>query len=649
MKRIVSIKELESLRERIRATRDPGRLRITICGDTGCRASGSIELAGALEKELTRRGLNNSVDLRISGCPGFCQKGPVMTVQPLRIFYRQVGRLDRQQDINDIIETTVIAREPVQRLLYEDPETGEKITDIKEIPLYRKQTRIVLKNTGEIDPDSIEEYIAADGYAALAKVLVTDPEEVIDWIKRSGLRGRGGAGFPTGLKWQFCREAKDRSMRYIICNADEGDPGAFMDRAVMEGDPQSVLEGMIIGAYAISRGICPAEGYIYVRAEYPMAVKTLRKAVEQARSYGFLGENILGTGFNFDIKVKEGAGAFVCGEETALMASIEGKRGMPRTRPPFPAQSGLWGKPTNINNVETWANVPRIINGGPDWYAAIGTEKSKGTKVFSLAGRIRNGGLIEVPMGTTLREIVFDIGGGVPGGKKIKAVQTGGPSGGCIPAELLDLPVDYERLAEAGSIMGSGGLIVMDEDTCMVDITRYFLEFTKSESCGKCNPCRLGIRQMHRILEDICAGRGKPGDIELLAELAGVIKKGSLCGLGQTAPNPVLTTIKYYRREYKEHILNGFCPAGRCQGLFRCEIDPALCKGCGICIKTCPAGAIAGEKKQAHVIDPEKCTGCGACYEKCTLHAVRKVRPTKIRSLETIQDSVPDSRLGLVR
>lgn len=622
MGKITSIKELETLRNGLRAHSNSNQIRITVCGGTGCRANGSIESARALARELRRSRLQASVELKISGCHGFCEKGPVVTIDPHGIFYHRVGREHREQDIHDIIQTTIIEDKPVERLLYADPQTRRKVAHHKDIPFYARQMRIALSDNGRIDPNSIEDYIATGGYAALAKALAMDPEEVIDQISRSGLRGRGGAGFPTGQKWSFCRKVKDRSMRYVICNGDEGDPGAFMDRSIMEGNPHSVLEGIIIGAYAISQGVSPAEGYIYVRAEYPLAVKTIRLAIQQAEELGVLGDDILGSGFSLRVKVKEGAGAFVCGEETAMMASIEGKRGVPRPRPPFPVESGLWGKPTDINNVETWANIPAIINNGAEWYAGIGTEKSKGTKVFSLVGKVNNSGLVEVPMGTTLREIIFDIGGGIPDGKTIKAVQTGGPSGGCIPAELLDLPVDYDRLAEAGSIMGSGGMVVLDEETCMVDIARYFLEFTRNESCGKCAPCRLGIRQMHRIVEDICSGNGRPGDIELLEELAVSIKKGSLCGLGQTAPNPVLTTLKYFRHEYEEHVYKRRCRARKCRGLARHEIDPEKCKGCGVCRKHCPVGAISGERKMPHVIDHEKCIGCGVCFEKCALKSV---------------------------
>lgn len=579
MKRIESIGELAEVRERIRSEHDPDLLRITVCGGTGCRANGSAELAEHLAQGLARKNLEGKVELKLSGCHGFCQQGPVVVIEPHGLFYRKVGLGDLRKDADEIIETTLAGSKPVERLLYEDPGNGEKIAKYDDIPFYARQTRIALKNNGKIDPNSIEDYIAADGYAALAKVLDMAPDEIVDSITRSGLRGRGGGGFPTGKKWSFCRNAKDRSMRYVICNADEGDPGAFMDRSIMEGDPHSVLEGMAIGAYAMSGGICRAEGYIYIRAEYPLAVENVRLAIIHAEEAGVLGDSILGTDFGFHVKIKEGAGAFVCGEETALIASIEGKRGMPRTRPPFPANSGLFGKPSNINNVETWANISRIINGGSDWYASIGTSTSAGTKVFSLVGKIRNSGLVEVPMGMPLSEIVFDIGGGIPDDKRIKAVQTGGPSGGCIPAKLLNIPVDYEKLTEAGAIMGSGGMVVMDEDTCMVDIARYFVEFTQSESCGKCVPCRLGTKQMLSILNRITTGKGKPEDIDLLLTIGASVKEGSLCGLGQTAANPVLTTIRYFRDEYESHINRGKCAAASCRGL----VD-APCK------HTCPAG-----------------------------------------------------------
>jgi NADH-quinone oxidoreductase subunit F len=593
MERLRSIPELASLRGRILSSRDPNQPRITVCGGTGCRASGSFELFQAFSKGLSAHGLERAVELQLtgchhlkrrvelqlSGCHGFCQQGPVVVIHPEEIFYRNVGLEDPEADANEIIEQTVLGGKPIERLLYEEPLSGRKIARYGDIPFYAKQTRIALGNNGRIDPNRIEDYIGADGYAALAKVLVMSPEEVLEWISRSGLRGRGGAGFPTGRKWSLCRAAPTRAMRYVICNADEGDPGAFMDRSLMEGDPHSVLEGMAIGAYAISRGVSPCEGYIYIRAEYPLAVENVRIAIRQAEEAGLLGDDILGTDFHFHVKVKEGAGAFVCGEETALIASIEGRRGMPQARPPFPADAGLFGQPSNINNVETWANVPRIVNHGPEWYAGVGTATSAGTKVFSLVGKIKNSGLVEVPMGMSLREIVFDIGGGIPGNKRIKAVQTGGPSGGCIPAHLLDLPVDYEKLAEAGAIMGSGGLVVMDEDTCMVDLARYFLDFTQNESCGKCLPCRLGTRQMLAILKDVCAGKGQPGDIDLLLDIGTDVKKGSLCGLGQTAPNPVLTTLRYFRDEYESHIQEGHCSALVCTGLVSAP-----------CTHTCPAG-----------------------------------------------------------
>ena len=622
MKRLCSQEELESCREQIRSSRDPSQLKIIVCGGTGCRANGSSELAEAFASALAEKGSDATVELKLSGCHGLCEQGPVVVIEPKGLFYRQVGLKDRERDVRDIIEQTVLGGEAVERLLYDDHDSGKKIERYDDIPFYAKQKRIALCHNGKIDPRSIEDYIDVDGYAALARALAMEPDDVIDWISKSGLRGRGGGGFPTGKKWSFCRGASDRSMRYIICNADEGDPGAFMDRSIMEGDPFSVLEGMTIGAHAMARGICKAEGYVYIRAEYPLAVENLRNAIARAEEVGLLGDDILGSGFSFHVKVKEGAGAFVCGEETALIASIEGKRGMPRSRPPFPANSGLFGKPSNINNVETWADVTRILNGGPEWYAGIGTPTSSGTKVFSLVGKIRNSGLVEVPMGTSLREVVFGIGGGVPGDKKIKAVQSGGPSGGCIPADALDIPVDFEKLAEVGAIMGSGGLVVMDEDTCMVDIARYFVEFTQTESCGKCVPCRLGTKEMLTILKRITAGDGKPEDIDLLIEIGESVKAGSLCGLGQTAPNPVMTTINYFREEYDEHVLEHKCRAGQCKEMVRYSIDPENCTGCTVCARNCPVDAITGEKKKVHEIDQEKCIRCGVCFEKCRFDAV---------------------------
>jgi NADH-quinone oxidoreductase subunit F len=580
---------------------------ISISSGTCGQARGSLKIVSAFREEATGK-----VNIKVTGCHGFCQAEPNVIVFPDGIFYRNV----KPGDARRIVEATING-EIVDKLLYTDPVTREKFIHQDEIPFYRKQVRLLLGNNPIIDPTDIEDYFAVGGYQSLALALKMTPEEIIDVIKRSGLRGRGGAGFPTGYKWAFCRKAKGDT-KYIICNADEGDPGAYMDRSLLEGNPHSVLEGMIIGAYAIGA----REGWIYVRNEYPLAVKHVTIAIEQARKYGLLGRDILGTGFDFDIKVARGAGAFVCGEETALMLSIEGKRGMPRQRPPFPVRKGLWDKPTNINNVETWANVPLIIEKGAEWFSNIGTETSKGTKIFSLVGKVRNTGLVEVPMGITLGEVIFDIGGGIPDGNGFKAVQTGGPSGGCIPKELLDLPVDYESLTQAGSIMGSGGMIVMDERTCMVDVARYFLNFLQDESCGRCLSCRKGIKKMLEIVTDITEGKAREEDLETLEELAQVVKDVSLCGLGQTAPNPVLSTLRYFKDEYFAHIRDKKCTAGICKALIKYTIDPEKCTGCLACKKVCPQEAIIGELKEPHSLIEEKCIKCGMCYEACRYDAV---------------------------
>lgn len=614
MEKLASIEELESYRTSILVKEDPKKIRVRICM-TGCRAYGAEEIKNALEKEIDNQGLEDKVEVISTGCHGFCAQAPVMVIDPEDIFYQEVS----PQDVPEIVSETLKEGKVVERLLYEDPLTGKRILHSHNVPFYRKQIKNILRNCGMIDPTNISHYIARQGYTALSKVLsMSNPEKIIEMVKKSGLRGRGGAGFPTGLKWSFAKTAKGNP-KYFICNADEGDPGAFMDRALLEGDPHSVLEGMIIAGFSIGA----REGYIYVRAEYPIAIEHLKIAIKQARKLGFLGENILGTAFTFDIKIKQGAGAFVCGEETALIASIEGRRGMPRPRPPFPAQSGLWGRPTCINNVETLANVPYIILEGADEYVKFGTEESKGTKIFALAGKINNIGLVEVPMGTTLREVVFDIGGGVSKGRKFKAVQIGGPSGGCIPERYLDLPIDYDSLKEAGAIMGSGGMVVMDDNTCIVDIARFFLEFVQDESCGKCVPCRLGTKRMLEILTRIIQGEGEKEDIEHLEELARMVKDASLCGLGQTAPNPVLSTIRYFRDEYEAHIRNKKCPAGVCQELITYFIDKEACRGCLVCKKLCPQKAITGERKEPHRINQDKCIKCGVCLDACKFGAIR--------------------------
>ena len=576
---------------------------ILLCRGTGCESSKSPEIQAAFEEALQ----GTDVEIKFTGCHGMCQQGPIVVIEPEDIFYAKV----KAKDVPKIVEKHLTDGDPVKRLFYQDPATKERIPTYHEIPFYKHQKRLVLRKCGQINPEDIKDSLAAGSYQALEKALELDPDFIIEEVKGSGLRGRGGGGFPTGLKWQFCRQAESDT-KYVLCNADEGDPGAFMDRSVLEGDPHAVLEGMIIAGHAIGA----SQGYIYCRAEYPLAIKRLQIAIEQARERGFLGENILDSGYDFDLEIFHGAGAFVCGEETALITSIEGNRGMPRSRPPYPANSGLYGEPTLLNNVKTYANIPWIINQGSEWFADIGTEDSKGTAVFALTGKIANSGLIEVPMGVTLREIIYEIGGGVLDGKEFKAVQTGGPSGGCLPKSFLDTPVDYDSLTDAGSMMGSGGMVVMDEDTCMVDVARYFLEFTEMESCGKCVPCRLGTKEMLTILEDIVQGLGKPGDIDRLEELAKGVKSGSLCGLGQTAPNPVLTTLRYFRDEYEAHIYENACPAKQCKEFITYHITDT-CIGCGLCLRNCPVEAITGEPKERHHIDQETCIKCGICYEVC--------------------------------
>jgi len=585
-----------------------------LCAGTGCVSNGSFKIKEALERELKKHDLQDEVTVVMTGCNGFCAQGPVAVVKPDEIFYQLLA----EEDIPHLVEEHFLKGRPVKELMYTPPAEQAPVPKMSDIGFFNKQRLIALRNRGMIDPEQIDEYIARGGYTALVRALTEmKPKEIIEQIKESGLRGRGGAGFPTGRKWELVAAAKG-AVKYLVCNADEGDPGAFMDRSIIESDPHSILEGMIIGARATGA----SRGYIYIRHEYPLAHERLIKAIEQAKEYGLLGEDILGEGLNFDISIQQGAGAFICGEETSLIASLEGRAPEPRVRPPFPAQSGVWGAPTNINNVETWANVPEIINKGAEWFSSIGTETSKGTKVFSVVGKVENTGLVEVPMGITLREIVYDIGGGIPNNKEFKAVQTGGPSGGCIPASLLDLPIDYEKLAEVGSIMGSGGLIVMDEDTCMVDVARYFLEFLKDESCGKCTACREGIDVMHGILVRICEGNGKEGDIEMLEELAQAVKDASLCALGRTAPNPVLSTIEYFRDEYESHIKDQKCPGRVCKALITFTIDEEKCKGCRLCAKNCPQEAITGEAKEPHVINQEKCIKCGVCLDVCKFEAV---------------------------
>ena len=628
--------ELEEIRKEILSKRDPKKPCLTLCSGTACHATGSKEVALAIEKEFEKQKLTKAVDFRRTGCHGFCEKGPIIIIYPENICYLQVT----PEDIPDIFSHTLKEKKVVDRLLYVDPSTGEKITYESDIPFYKNQERLVFTNQ-KIDPASVEDYLAIGGFQALVNVLFEmKPEEVIEEVKGARLRGRGGGGFPAGIKWEFTRNAPGKP-KYVVVNCDEGDPGAYMDRSLMEGNPFGVLEGLLIGGYAIGAH----EGYFYVRQEYPLALKNLGIAIDHAEEYGLLGKDILGSGFDFNVKVHRGAGAFVCGEETALLKSLEGKVGEPRPRPPYPAVKGLWDKPTNINNVETWANVPLIINKGANVFTSIGTEGSKGTKIFSLVGKINNTGLVEVPIGITLRDIIYKIGGGIPGGKKFKAVQTGGPSGGCIPEELLDLEVGFDELTRAGSMMGSGGMIVMDEDTCMVDVARYFINFLSDESCGKCVPCREGLRQMDKILTNMTEGRGKEGDIELLEVLSETAVEASLCALGSTAPNPFRSTFRYFRDEYEAHIREQKCPALSCKELISYYIDPEKCRACLICLKNCPADAIDGGKKMIHIVDQEKCTNCGNCFEVCPakFDAVKKI------SGEPVPSHVPEEQRMIIK
>jgi len=618
MPRITSPDELEDIRKDILSKRDPNKPCIAVCTGTGCIALGAAKVVTAMKEELKKQGLKSEVDVKVdireTGCPGFCERGPVIVIYPEEICYLQV----KPEDAEEIISKTILGKKVIDRLLYVDPISNEKAVCESDIPFYKNQKRLLIGNNIRLDPKCIEDYLAVGGYSSLVKALTEmKPEDVVRTVKDSNIRGRGGAGFPAGKKWEFTRNSPGKT-KYVVVNADEGDPGAFMDRALLEGNPHAVLEGFLIGAYAIGA----KEGYIYARQEYPLAVENITLAIQVAEEYGLLGKDILGSGFDFTVKVHRGAGAFVCGEETALLRSLEGKPGEPKARPPYPAVKGLWNKPTNINNVETWANIPLIINKGAEYFSEIGTEKSKGTKIFSLVGKVKNTGLVEVPMGITLRDIIYKIGGGVPGEKKFKAVQTGGPSGGCIPAQFLDMSVDFDELAKVGAIMGSGGMIVMDEDTCMVDVARYFLDFLADESCGKCTPCREGIRQMLKILVNISQGKGKEGDIDLLETLAATTRDASLCALGGSAPNPVLSTIRYFKDEYEAHVYERRCPAGACVELLAYSIDEEKCKGCTVCVKKCPTGAIRGARKAPHYIVEEKCIGCGSCVQACKFDAV---------------------------
>ncbi|MFW6297742.1 MAG: NADH-ubiquinone oxidoreductase-F iron-sulfur binding region domain-containing protein [Desulfosalsimonas sp.] len=586
---------------------------ISLCSGPGCIIHNSDKIRDTLIAEMEKHNIADKFEIRLTGCHGYCEQGPIMVIDPGGVFYPKV----KLENIPEIVEKTLVQNKPVEKLLFKDPATKKRIVEEEEIPFYKLQTRSIFGKNRLIDPNNIDNYLAVGGYSALKKALCEmKPKEIIEEVKNANLRGRGGGGFPAAIKWSSC--SKHKGPKYVICNADEGDPGAYMDRGLLEGNPHCIIEGMIIGAYAMGSN----EGYVYVRHEYPLAVANLQRALEQAKNMGLLGENILGSGFNFDIHISKGGGAFVCGESTALMGSLEGKPGRPRAKYVHTSEKGFRDSPSNLNNVETWANVPLIINKGAQWYASMGTEYSKGTKIFSLVGKVVNTGLVEVPMGTTLREIIFDIGGGIPNKKKFKAVQTGGPSGGCIPEQFLDTAVDFDELTKLGSIMGSGGMIVMDQDTCMVDVARYFIDFLVDESCGQCNPCREGLKQMIRVLNRICEGDGREGDIELLEELGGMMQKFSLCGLGTSAPNPVLTTILYFRDEYEAHIYEKKCPAGVCKSLFHYEIDEKACNGCTLCAKKCPQEAISGEKKEPHEIDQEKCIKCGICYDVCKFNAV---------------------------
>jgi len=613
MSRIASLEQLESIRQDVLAAKPADRRAIAVCAGTGCKAFGSSGVYEAFEKTLKKHRLGRTWELRATGCHGFCERGPLVLFFPEGMLYQRV----QAEDVEEIVGETLQGGRVIERLLYQDPVTGKRVVKEDDIPFYRHQHRLVLKQNGQIDPTAFDDYLALGGFKGLSRAFQMEPEDVIAEVERAELRGRGGAGFPAGAKWKICANTP-ADQRYLVCNADEGDPGAFMDRSVIEGNPWSVIEGMLIGAWAIGAG----EGYVYLRQEYPLAVERLGMAIEQARQRGLLGENILGSGFDFDMHINRGGGAFVCGEESALIASLEGRRGVPRRRPPYPAIAGLWGKPTDINNVETWANVPLILGRGADWFGSIGTEGSKGTKIFSLVGKVNNTGLVEVPMGMSLRSIVYDVGGGIPGGKAFKAVQTGGPSGGCLPAHKLDTPVDFDTLTREGSMMGSGGMIVMDEDTCMVDVARYFVQFLKFESCGNCTSCRDGLERMHELLEDICSGRADETTIDLLEELAETVRATSLCALGTTAVNPVLSTLRYFRDEYEAHVREQRCPAAVCKELITYTIDDVNCNGCAICAKKCPEDAISGKKKELHVIDQDKCIKCGICMDVCKYDAV---------------------------